>query len=410
MSKRTVYTTITPLPPGISRATVLEFLYTHVEMIDLNPLVEERHPIKPPPKATPEEYHCVWYSLTDKISYLPGGMYNGKVTYQACFHDLHNGLQTHVYAPAGVDIKNKWTIGGSLPGEPTVPQEIGQGIPLSGIYLREDVDLKCNMFMTGFIKKNLLKSHSALVARLVVKAQLVEANSINDSLSERSNLSGSPGLSHAASMRSSMGSPQMSLAYSASVRSTTGGSPGFTPQGSPGLVDQSLYPDPLNPNRNSYAPPRGPYGQQQQGGFDPRYSAQSIGSQGHQLQDGQQNDSNYHSQMQHGPQINQHYQNQIQNGYGQDPGQNYQQDHRQSYASSIAPSYAGSVAPNEFTAELGGGGTQQNVVEMLAEVPSGQPSKELEKGKSGPPIHPLVDRPFAVTPQNHPTSFAAELE
>jgi hypothetical protein len=26
-------------------------------------LVEERHLIKPPPNATPEEYHCIWYSL-----------------------------------------------------------------------------------------------------------------------------------------------------------------------------------------------------------------------------------------------------------------------------------------------------------------------------------------------------------
>jgi hypothetical protein len=102
MSKRTTFTTITPLPQGTTREAVMEFFRSHVEMIDLNPLVTERHPIKPPQHATPEEFHCIWYSITDKISYLPGGLANGAVTYMAAFHDLPHGLQTHCYAPAGL--------------------------------------------------------------------------------------------------------------------------------------------------------------------------------------------------------------------------------------------------------------------------------------------------------------------
>lgn len=102
MSKRTTFTTISPLPPGITRDVVVEFLHNHQEMIDLNPLVKERHCIKPPSHATPEEFHCTWYSLTDRISYLPGGLANGDVTYTCAFHDLPNGLQTHCYAPAGL--------------------------------------------------------------------------------------------------------------------------------------------------------------------------------------------------------------------------------------------------------------------------------------------------------------------
>ena len=73
MSKRTVYTTVTPLPPGITRETVMACLHDHYLMIDLNPLVEERHPSKAPPNASPEEFHCQWYSLTDRVQYLPGG-------------------------------------------------------------------------------------------------------------------------------------------------------------------------------------------------------------------------------------------------------------------------------------------------------------------------------------------------
>jgi len=182
MSKRSVFTTLTPLPAGISRETVMETLRSHTEMIDLNPLVEERHPIKPPPNATAEEYHCIWYSLTDKVQYLPGGLASGKVSYTCCFHDLENGLQTHCYAPMGLNIKGKWTLGGSLPGEPVAPVELGVGAPLSGLWLREDVDMKCNFMMTSFVKKTLQKAHSKLVGRLLVKAQIVDASMKNQEI------------------------------------------------------------------------------------------------------------------------------------------------------------------------------------------------------------------------------------
>ncbi|KAF2143495.1 uncharacterized protein K452DRAFT_216744, partial [Aplosporella prunicola CBS 121167] len=168
MSKRTVFTTITPLPPGIGRETVMETLHSHVEMIDLNPLVIERHVRTPPADATPEEAGCIWYSLTDRVSYMPG--VRGKVTYDACFHDLADGVQTHVFAPLGLDIKEKWSIGGSLPGESAAPVELGLDIPREGLYLREDCDMRCNVLMTKFVKGTLKRAHAVLVDRLVFKA------------------------------------------------------------------------------------------------------------------------------------------------------------------------------------------------------------------------------------------------
>ncbi|KAK0124659.1 hypothetical protein ONS95_009605 [Cadophora gregata] len=177
---KTLFTTITPLPAGVSRETVLETLHDHLEMIDLNPAHTERHRINPPPEATPEEYHCTWYQITDTISYLPG--YKGKVSFKACFHDLANGLQNHVYAPMGLDIKEKWTLGGNMPGEPVMPAEIGIGAPISGLYLREDVEMKCNFLMTRFVRKTLKDALATLVARLVVKAQLQEAAEANKRL------------------------------------------------------------------------------------------------------------------------------------------------------------------------------------------------------------------------------------
>ncbi|KAI1134342.1 hypothetical protein F5Y05DRAFT_417212 [Hypoxylon sp. FL0543] len=172
MSKRTTFTTISPLPPGITREVVVSFLHNHVEMIDLNPLVIERHPIAPPPHAPAEERRCVWWSMTDKISYLPGGVVSGDVTYTAAFNDLPDGIQTHVYAPMGTDIRERWTLNGSLPGEPPEPVELGINAPRQGLYLREDVELRCNFVMSSFVKKTLKKAHGTLVERLLQKAAL----------------------------------------------------------------------------------------------------------------------------------------------------------------------------------------------------------------------------------------------
>ncbi|TVY43490.1 hypothetical protein LSUB1_G000380 [Lachnellula subtilissima] len=187
MSKRTNFTTITPLPAGVSRETALETLHDHLEMIDLNPAHTERHPIASPAEATPEEYHCVWYSITDQISYFPG--YKGNISFKACFHDLGLGVQIHVYAPMGLDIKEKWSVGGNTPDEPIQPAEIGIGAPVSGLYLREDVEIRCNFMLTRFVRKQLKDALSTLVARLMVKAQLQEATETNRRLTYTTNQS-----------------------------------------------------------------------------------------------------------------------------------------------------------------------------------------------------------------------------
>jgi len=81
-----------------------------------------------------------------------------------------------------LDIKEKWTLGGNLPHEPVQPAEIGIGAPISGLYLREDVEMKCNFLMTRFVRKTLKDSLATLVARLLVKSQLQEAVAANHRL------------------------------------------------------------------------------------------------------------------------------------------------------------------------------------------------------------------------------------
>jgi hypothetical protein len=174
MPKRTLFTNITPLPPNVTREVAIAMLHNHDEMIELNPLVIEHHPIKTPRDAPADEFlDCAWQELTDKVHYLPGGMLKGKVSYKACFHDLPNGLQTHIYAPTGLDIREKWTVGGTLPGEPPEHRELGVDVPREGLYIREDGDMKCNMLLTSFVRKNLDNAHKVLVERILKKAERI---------------------------------------------------------------------------------------------------------------------------------------------------------------------------------------------------------------------------------------------
>ncbi|KAF3916795.1 hypothetical protein ABW20_dc0108473 [Dactylellina cionopaga] len=146
MSKRSLFTTITPLPASLTRQTVIDFFHDHKAMIDLNPLVIERHLTKAPQNASADEATCVWYSLTDKVHYLPG--------------------------------------------EPKEPMELGVTVPKEGLYIREDVDLRCNFILSGFVKKTLKKAHSVLVDRML---SLAERKEVDHALSAQFPMSGGSG-------------------------------------------------------------------------------------------------------------------------------------------------------------------------------------------------------------------------
>lgn len=192
--------------------------HAHTEMIELNPLVIERYKCKAPSYAPAEEYYATWYTIkgmlvftavlcpivtsvvltrdSDKVNYLPGGIASSSVSYHACFHDLPEGLQTHVYAPLGLDIRAKWSVGGSLPGEPKGPTELGIGAPREGLYIREDVKMKCNIMMMGFVKKTFKDSHAKMVDRLVEKAHILESRQANERLKQLKNVAPGERMGH----------------------------------------------------------------------------------------------------------------------------------------------------------------------------------------------------------------------
>jgi hypothetical protein len=180
MRKKEVYKTITPIPSHIPRQLAIDILHSHSEIITLNPLVLEHKPIPAPRDAAADEYYATWYEIIERIQYIPGigKMGSGKISFKGCFHDVPWGVDTHVLAPANVDLRNNWRIAGNQPGEPPEPRELGVNAPAEGLYLREDIQIRCNFAMVSFVKSQLRAASKVLVDRLIKKAELLDAGEL----------------------------------------------------------------------------------------------------------------------------------------------------------------------------------------------------------------------------------------
>lgn len=181
LRKKEVFTVITPIPGFIPRQLAIDILHSHSEVITLNPLVLDHKPIKAPRQAASDEYYSTWYEITERIQYVPGlgRMGSGKISFNGCFHNMPWGLQTHIYAPLNVHLKNKYRIAGNQPGvEPPEQLEIGLsslGAPSDGLYLRDDIEIKCNVAVVSFVKSQLKAASKEMVSRIIKKAELLDA-------------------------------------------------------------------------------------------------------------------------------------------------------------------------------------------------------------------------------------------
>ena len=181
LRKKDTFTIITPIPGFIPRQLAIDILHSHSEVITLNPLVLEHKPIAAPRNAETDEYYSTWYEITERVTFVPGigKMGASIIKFNGCFHDMPWGLQTHIYAPMNVDLRNTYRIAGNQPGfEPPEMPEIGLkalGAPSDGLYLREDIEIKCNVTVIGFVKSQLKKAGGEMVQRIIKKAELLDA-------------------------------------------------------------------------------------------------------------------------------------------------------------------------------------------------------------------------------------------
>jgi hypothetical protein len=230
LRKKDTFTVITPIPGFIPRQLAIDILHSHSEVITLNPLVIGHKPIPAPHNAETDEYYSTWYEITERIQLVPGigKMGSSTIQFNGCFHDMPWGLQTHIYAPMNVDLRNKYRIAGNQSGveAPEIP-EIGLkglGAPSDGLYLREDIEIKCNLTVLSFVKSQLRKAGGEMVKRIIKKAELLDAGVLQAMIEDGKLRTINPAdRSH--QVRSPLPSPT-SLRYSPSVS----GSP---PLGSP---------------------------------------------------------------------------------------------------------------------------------------------------------------------------------
>ncbi|KAJ5655836.1 hypothetical protein N7507_007786 [Penicillium longicatenatum] len=186
MSKKEFYTNVTPLPPNIPRQLALDILHSHSEIITLNPLVLSHHPIKAPRNASADEYYSTWYEIFQRVQYVPGlgKMGSGKISFKGCFENHPWGVKTHTYPPMGIDLLSKFRIAGTQFNElgqeqDSEPQsDLEQripGAPAKGLYLLEEIEIKCNITLMSFVKSQLKAASKVLVDRLIKKAELLDA-------------------------------------------------------------------------------------------------------------------------------------------------------------------------------------------------------------------------------------------
>ncbi|KAF1959949.1 hypothetical protein CC80DRAFT_313658 [Byssothecium circinans] len=224
MRKKATYTNVTPIPSFIPRQLAIDILHSHGEIIELNPLVLSFQPIKAPRDAPADEYYATWYEISQRIQYVPGigKLGSGNIKFNGCFHDMPWGLQTHTYAPAGVDMRNKWQICGNQLGEPPVARELGIGAPAEGLYLREDIEIKCNVTMVNFVKKEMKAASKVLVERLIKKAELLDAGALSAMMENGKLKTVNPAdRSSKANVHSPLASPRLPYNMPTSPRGTT---------------------------------------------------------------------------------------------------------------------------------------------------------------------------------------------
>lgn len=181
LRKKEIYTVVTPIPGFIPRRLAVDILHAHSEVITLNPLVIDHKPIPAPRDAAADEFYSTWYEITERVQFVPGAgkLGSSKITFRGCFHNMPWGLQTHTYVPFGIDLRNRYRIAGNQPGvEAPEHRELGLealGAPKDGLYLREDIEIRGNISVVGFVKSQLKAASKEMVQRIIRKAELLDA-------------------------------------------------------------------------------------------------------------------------------------------------------------------------------------------------------------------------------------------
>ncbi|KAH0555813.1 hypothetical protein GP486_006243 [Trichoglossum hirsutum] len=159
----------TAFPASATPESVLRILHDHGAMFGLSPLVKSHRLVSPsddvssePPSAavSPDTAKPLTYEVTEAIPLLPGGLWTTNSTSKVELTNLPDGLRTVEHAGAGIEGTIRWTVGRREKGE-------GGGDGNGAVWLREEAEVRCNMFLVSFVKWTMKKSHVAMHKKLL---------------------------------------------------------------------------------------------------------------------------------------------------------------------------------------------------------------------------------------------------
>lgn len=115
-------------------------------MIQLNPLVISHERVDDTTR----------YKITDKMNFLPFGLWPGKVSYHAHFEDFEAGVRTRTEAAMGFTSESTWEV-----------QERAAESGKQELWLVETAKVTCSRLLRMFVEKTMKESHEQLCTRLV---------------------------------------------------------------------------------------------------------------------------------------------------------------------------------------------------------------------------------------------------
>ncbi|KAF4302088.1 hypothetical protein GTA08_BOTSDO09983 [Botryosphaeria dothidea] len=142
-------TTTKPLPAGLdvdaAKETALALLHDHPALISLNPLLARYERI-PPSHGAPNAY-----IITDRLPYLPFGLWTGELHIYAEFVDKADGVLTKVRAPGGFVSEGVYS----------VREEEGKWM------VEESVEARCPLGLGWYVEGTTKKSHEVILGKFV---------------------------------------------------------------------------------------------------------------------------------------------------------------------------------------------------------------------------------------------------
>ncbi|KAI9678715.1 MAG: hypothetical protein M1817_005772 [Caeruleum heppii] len=138
LSRPGSFTLSARIPASIPTSTIIDAVHDHSFLITLSPLVTEHHQI---PTDRP---NVTKYAVTEKIHYLPFGLFPAHITFTTEFEDVDDGVKSTVHVPAGFDGTYNYQVRRSDDGSRV---------------LHEEAQFTCNMLLMSFVKNTMSKAH-----------------------------------------------------------------------------------------------------------------------------------------------------------------------------------------------------------------------------------------------------------